>query len=132
MARRMNNSANLFRVLSTRRTSLSLTALLALGAVVHAETLQDPTRPATVKAVSQTVEPGALQIEAILGSGGRHIAIVNGKVVREGDRIGTAIIQAIDSDSVRYTRNGRSETARILKTRLRVRQSAGLQQNEAR
>jgi MSHA biogenesis protein MshK len=128
----MNNSANMFRVLSTRRTSLPLTALLALGAVVHAETLQDPTRPATVKAAARTVEPGALQIEAIMGSAGRHIAIVNGKVVREGDRVGAAVIQAIDSDSVRYTRNGRSETARILKTSLRVRQSAGLQQNEAR
>lgn len=128
----MSNSANLFRVLSTRRTSLSLTALLALGAVVHAETLQDPTRPATVKAVAQSVEPAALQIEAIMGSGERRIAIVNGKVVREGDRVGAALIEAIGSDSIRYTRNGRSETARIVKNSLRVRQSVGLQQNEAR
>lgn len=128
----MNDSANMFRVLSTRRTSLPLTALLALGAVAHAETLQDPTRPATVKAVAQSVEPGALQLEAIMDSGARRIAIVNGKVVREGDRIGAAVIEAIGSDSVRYTRNGRSETARIVKTSLRVRQSADLQQNEAR
>jgi MSHA biogenesis protein MshK len=127
----MSNSVTIFRVLSTRRTSLSLTALLALGAVAHAETLQDPTRPATVKAVARSVEPGALQLEAIMGSGARRVAIVNGKVVREGDRIGAAVIDAIDSDSIRYTRNGRSETARIVKHSLRVRQSAGLQRNEA-
>lgn len=128
----MSNSATMFRVLSTRRTSLSLTALLALGAVVHAETLQDPTRPAMVKALAQNAEPGALQLEAVMGSGARRVAIVNGKVVREGDRVGAAVIEAIDSDSIRYTRNGRTETARILKHSLRVRQSAGLQQNEAR
>lgn len=128
----MSGFPNMYRVLSTRRSSLSLTALLALGAVVQAETLQDPTRPATVKAVAQSVEPGALQLEAVMGSGARRIAIVNGKVVREGDRVGAAVIEAIGSDFIRYTRNGRSETARIAKNNLRVRQSAGLQANEAR
>lgn len=128
----MSDSPNMYRVLSTRRYLLPLTALLALGAVVQAETLQDPTRPATVKEVAQSVQPGALQLEAVMDSGARRIAIVNGKVVREGDRVGAAVIEAIGSDSIRYMRNGRSETARIAKNSLRVRQSADLQANEAR
>ena len=128
----MKNSADMFRVLSTRRTALPLTALLAIGATVHAETLRDPTRPATARAVTQSVEVASLRLEAIMGSGARRLAIVNGKIVRTGDHVGGALIQEIDSDSIRYTRNGRSETARIAKASLRVRESTGLAKNEAR
>jgi MSHA biogenesis protein MshK len=128
----MKNSAHIYRVLSARRTSLSLTALLALGAIAQADTLQDPTRPVTAREVVQKTQISGLQLEAIMGSGARRVAIVNGKVVRAGDRIGGALIEEIGSDSVRYARNGRSETVRIIKTSLRVRQSADLHANEAR
>src|SRR5688572_28356741 len=117
MVGRMKNSTHMFRVLSARRTSLSLTALLAIGAVTHAETLRDPTRPVTAREVTQNADNG-LQLEAIMGSGARRLAIVNGKIVREGDRIGAALIEEIGSDSIRYIRNGRSETARIVKNSL--------------
>lgn len=132
MVRRMKNPADMFRVLSTRRTALPLTALLAIGAGVHAETLRDPTRPVTARAVTQSVEVAGLQLEAIMGSGPRRLAIVNGKIVRAGDHVGGALIQDIGSDSIRYTRNGRSETVRIARDNLRVRESAGLAKNEAR
>ena len=128
----MKNSVDMFRVLSTRRTALPLTALLAIGATVHAETLRDPTRPATARAVTQSAEVASVRLEAIMGSGTRRLAIVNGKIVRTGDRVGGALIQEIGSDSIRYTRNGRSETARIAKDSMRVRESAGLAKNEAR
>lgn len=128
----MKNSADIFRVLSTRRTTLSLTALLALGATVHAETLRDPTRPVTARAVTQSVQIASLQLEAIMGSGARRLAIVNGKLVRSGDRVGDALIEEIGIDSIRYTRKGRSETVRIAKDNLRVRESAGLANNEVR
>lgn len=128
----MNNSADMFRVLSTRRTVLPLTALLAIGATAHAETLRDPTRPVTAPAAKQSVAVAGLQLEAIMGSGARRLAIVNGKIVRTGDHVGGALIQEIGGDSIRYTRNGRSETARIAKDSLRVRESAGLAKNEAR
>jgi MSHA biogenesis protein MshK len=128
----MKDSTNMLRVPTARRTSLSLTALLAIGAAAQADTLQDPTRPATLKIVAQAADAGALQLEAIMDSGARRVAIVNGKVVRAGDRVGTAVIEAIDGDSIRYTRNGRSETARLAKDTLRVRQSARRHENEAR
>jgi MSHA biogenesis protein MshK len=117
----MNHSATLFRVLSTRRTTLSLTALLALGGIARAETLLDPTRPATAREATQSPATGALQIEAIMDSGPRRIAIINGKIVRAGDRIGTALIEEIHSDSIRYTRDGRSSISRITKPKLQVR-----------
>ena len=119
----MSHSAKLFRA-STRRSALSamtLVALLALGGAAGAETLQDPTRPVTAREVTQSPDSGALQIEAIMDSGPRRIAIVNGKIVRAGDRIGTALIEEIGSDSIRYTRDGRSSISTITKPKLRVR-----------
>ena len=127
----MNKVTHMFRVLSARRSSLSLTVLLAIGAVAQADTLRDPTRPATAREVVKNVGSG-LQLEAIMGSSTHRLAIVNGKVVRAGDRIGTALIEEIGADFIRYTRNGRSATAKIVKNSLRVRQSANLQANEAR
>ena len=124
----MNKSATMFRLLSARRTALPLTALLAFGGAVQAQThdrtLQDPTRPATARAATQIAAPGALQIEAIMGDGAQRIAIVNGKVVRAGDRIGAALIEEIRSDSIRYTRDGRSSVASIVKAAMQVRKPA--------
>lgn len=128
----MKISADMFRVLSTRRTTLPLTALLAMGAAAQAQALRDPTRPVTARETTQSVEVAGLQLEAVMGSGVRRLAIVNGKIVRAGDRVGGALIQEIGSDSIRYTRNGRSQIARIAKDSLRVRESAGLAKNEVR
>jgi hypothetical protein len=124
----MNESATMFRVLSARRTALPLAALLALGGAVQAQThdrtMQDPTRPATARAATQIAAPGALQVEAIMGDGAQRVAIVNGKVVRAGDRIGATLIEEIHSDSIRYTRDGRSIVANIAKAGMQVRKTA--------
>ena len=125
----MKRPPDMFRLLSTRSTTLSLTALLAVGAVAQAQTLRDPTRPATAREVSQPAA-AALQVEAIMDSGAKRIAIVNGRIVRAGDRVGDAVIEEIGAASVRYMRNGRTETARIAKDSLRVRQSTSLANNE--
>jgi hypothetical protein len=120
----MNDTANMLRVLSARRTSLSLTVLLALGGAAHAETLQDPTRPATARAAAQA-EVDALRLEAIMDSGTGRIAIVNGKIVRAGGRVGGALIETIGSDSIRYTRDGRTTTAHLAKSQqMQVRRTA--------
>lgn len=129
----MKHSADMFRLLSTRRTTLSLTALLAIGAGAQAQALRDPTRPVTAREVAQPVAAEALRVEAIMDSGARRIAIVNGTVVRTGDRVGTAVIEEIGSDWVRYTRNGRAQTARLPKDSMRVRRStANLAKNETK
>lgn len=128
----MKHSSNLLRALAARRATLSLTALLALGAAAQAETLQDPTRPATVKTIKQGVTAARLQLEAVMDSGVRRIAIVNGKVVRTGDRIAGAMIEEIRDDSIRYTRQGKSEIARLTKSAARVRESVTRKVKEAK
>lgn len=95
---------------------LSMTAKAAL-----ADRLADPTRPADVRpATNGEVLPG-VRVEAILQSGGRRLAIVNGKVVRAGDHIGAIQILEVTAGSVRYSRAGESHVARLDGTTMQVR-----------
>jgi hypothetical protein len=98
---------------------LTMTAQSAL-----ADRLVDPTRPANAKAMSsgERAESG-VRLEAILRSEGAHLAIVNGKVVRAGDRIGAARIDEVLADGIRYTRDGRSHTARLGNKAMNVRRN---------
>lgn len=122
----MNDTATLFRILASRRTVLPLSALIAFGAAHAAaagDGLQDPTRPASARE-SRQLAPGELQLEAVMNSGAQRVAIVNGKLVRTGDRVGNARIDAIGADSIRYTREGRTAVATINTSRMQVRQPA--------
>jgi hypothetical protein len=85
--------------------------------------LADPTRPPQAQAISSLPSEHAVRVEAVLHSADRNFAIVNGKVVRAGDRIGTAQVEAILSDGVRYVRDGRTHVARLQQPALRVRHS---------
>jgi hypothetical protein len=98
---------------------LTMTAQPAL-----ADRLIDPTRPANAKAISsgEKAEAG-VRLEAILRSDGAHLAIVNGKVVRAGDRIGATRIDDVLADGIRYTRDGRSHTVRLDSKAMQVRRN---------
>jgi hypothetical protein len=100
-------------------TSLALVAMQ----VTHAEGLVDPTRPATyrVTPAATAVSESALRVEAIKRSGERYIAIVNGKLVRPGDRVGSAVIQRIEQASVHYSQSGRTLVARLPGANISVR-----------
>src|SRR5690606_25647849 len=74
--------------------------------------LVDPTRPSHAKEIAREAYQD-IRLEAILRSESRLLAIVNGKIVRAGDRVGGARIDAILDDSIRYTRAGRSAIARL-------------------
>jgi hypothetical protein len=102
-------------------------AALLLAMTAHsalADRLTDPTRPTDAKAISsgEKVEAG-VRLEAILRSEGSHLAIVNGKVVRAGDRIGATRIDEVLADGIRYTRDGRSHTARLDNKAMQVRRN---------
>jgi hypothetical protein len=94
---------------------------LLFSAAVRADALADPTRPMRAGGVRLPPAVGKLQVEAILISEGRALAIINGTVVRAGDRIGKARIDEILSDGVRYTSDGQSRVSRLDPSSLQVR-----------
>jgi MSHA biogenesis protein MshK len=101
-------------------------AMLLLASTAHAaasEHLADPTRPAHAKAPAPVQLAAELRLEAVLKSGERHVAIVNGKIVRAGDRIGGALIEEISSHAVRYTRGGQSQVLRLQEHAMQVRRN---------
>lgn len=94
--------------------ALIAAAHLFLASTVDADALKDPTRPPGPTAADPLRAPAAaLRLEAILQSANRRIAIVNGKIVHAGDRLDSAFIEEITSDSVRYTRAGREHTIHL-------------------
>src|SRR5687768_8822961 len=94
----------------TARGVFAVLAMCAALSSAGAQSLPDPTRPpmppANAGSPARTVFQ--LRLEAIIVSGGAKRAIVDGKVVREGDRVSGALIEAIGIDSVRYSRGGQS------------------------
>jgi MSHA biogenesis protein MshK len=110
------------KTLTNQYLATLLLTLTAQAAV--ADRLADPTRPANAKAVASAVErTDVLRLEAVLRSEGAPVAIVNGKVVRAGDRIGTARIDEVLSNGIRYTRDGRSQVALLDSKVIHVRQN---------
>lgn len=92
---------------------LAAALALALGwghwlAEARAQTLHDPMQPPTFAAPASGVpgvaggEPaaGALVLQSTLMSGGRRIAMIGGKSMKVGDRIGEAKIVAIEPGAV--------------------------------
>jgi len=99
------------------RVSCIALALVIGISYAKADTLIDPTRPANAPIKVGTAVRGvdSARLTAIFQTGDRRVAVLDGRVVKTGDRIGDIVIQEISPDSVRYVRAGRSETARLPK-----------------
>lgn len=82
---------------------LALAGALLAGAAQAQEGLPDPTRPPAVMSapaasLGQAPVSSAPQVQSILISlrpGGRRIAVIDGKMLREGGRVGGAVLEAI-------------------------------------
>lgn len=99
------------------------TLLLGMAAkAASADRLVDPTRPPAARAtpVAAAQEEG-VRVEAVLRSQDRNVAIVNGRVVRAGDRVNGIRVAEILTDGVRYERDGQTHVARINNPSLQVR-----------
>ena len=120
----MKESERILRVLSARHVRVPLLALVALAAVARADTLLDPTRPATARDVPDT-HGDVLRVEAVFMSGEHRVAIVNGVLVRAGERIGPAVVAEVLADGVRYTLDGAVHTVRLPRSGMTVRSDAG-------
>lgn len=73
---------------------LVFTLLLAGEHSLAQETLRDPTRPYSAP-VMLDASPARFQVNAIVNSNKRRLAIINGRRVGVGDEIGSAIVVAI-------------------------------------
>lgn len=109
----MKDTTRLQHILRARCAPLPLLAVLAVPPTL-AEGLRDPMRPPMASTAAPDRAPArALRLEAILVEGERRVAIVDGKVVSEGERVSGAVISAIHADSIQYTRDGRTHEARL-------------------
>src|SRR5262244_2297545 len=101
------------------RISCWVIGLVVAGAASGAETLVDPTRPISAHAAPDTHSdsPG-VHVQAIFSRSGSRIAIVNGKVVRAGDRLGNLSIEEVTADGVRFFLDGHSMFVRVLSAKL--------------
>ena len=112
--------------------SCLLGALLPLAAL--AQDGIDPTRPPSVM-TAPVIVPGSStyvapraerhvpQLQSILVSlrpGGRRVAVIDGKTVRQGQRVGDARLVAIGATEVVLQRGARTETLKLFRPAVRV------------
>ena len=95
--------------------------LLTMSARAAADRLADPTRPPQASDATNGPLQESVRVEAVLRSKERDLAIVNGKIVRAGDRVGGVQIEEILVDGVRYVRDGQVHVARLQPTSIQVR-----------
>ncbi|WP_243136471.1 MSHA biogenesis protein MshK [Janthinobacterium tructae] len=94
-------------------------ALLALAPGVFAQALVDPTRPpdaAPVPASAASAGAARPQLQSVLISnrpGGRRLAVIDGRSVRAGDKVGGAVVVSIGEASVVLRRGKTLETLRL-------------------
>jgi hypothetical protein len=105
------------------RVALCIAAALAAANSLRAsEALVDPTRPApSGPARDKPPEAGGVRLQAIVSRPGSRVAIVNGRIVRAGDRFTNIFIEEVTPEGVRYVQGGRSGFARLHNAALPVR-----------
>lgn len=92
------------------RALLACLTMAHVAVVVASDGLVDPTQPYRAGAVVHAhgdVLP-SLQLQAILHSKARCLAIINGQLVHTGDQVSGAAITSIDANTVHYTHRGRA------------------------
>lgn len=110
---------------------MSLYLALLLCAQLQAAQLTDPTRPsgAPQPAAGTAQVSAPLRLEGILHSATRAVAIVDGRLVKAGEWIGNARIDAIGRDCVHYTRAGRKAVLRLAAP-IKVRHSTAVREDQ--
>ncbi len=98
---------------------LTTTCLALLPAAAGAQSLADPTRPP-----SHLIDPargGMVQgevssnpLQSIIRSGKTRKALINGELVKPGDKVGTAVVESIgDAEVVLKQEDGSKETLKL-------------------
>ncbi len=109
------------------RVTRAVCALVVSASMFHAparaaDALVDPTRPISAGAESAVVRhPGEVRVEAILDRVGYRVAIVDGKVVRVGDRFSWGQVEEITPTGIRFASDGRSRFVQLEIQKVQVR-----------
>jgi MSHA biogenesis protein MshK len=83
---------------------ICIAAILLAGAATAAQPVEDPFRPpetAAPEPVSKPLQRPTLRLQSTLVSGERRTAVINGRAVTVGSRIGGGRIVDIDASRVR-------------------------------
>lgn len=98
--------------------SLLIFYTLIAASLVHSDVLIDPTRPSTsskqTSLKQETVPSRRLILESTLVAPNRRIAVVNGKLVREGDSVDGARVITIRKSVVLVETSSRRITLHLL------------------
>ena len=108
-------------------------AAVAVASPVLGQTGGDPTRPPAVM-TPPIAAPGAVymaprapralpQLQSILVSlrtGGRRVAVIDGKTLRQGARVGDAVLVSIGATEVVLRRGGQNQTLKLYRPATRV------------
>lgn len=100
-----------------RNVIVSVLLLLMSSVVISVEQI-DPTRPLG-QVVGDQPRSTALQLNSILISSGRKIAIINGKEVEVSDSVGGARVSEIHSDRVVVYRQSEKIVLKLYRKKLR-------------
>lgn len=106
---------------SLRHIAMTAVAALLLSTGVAAAELVDPTRPSHVRAPSEnkTVRAPAWHVESIIVSPTRRLAVVNGRLVGVGDRVGGAKVTEILPYEVQLEYQGEARRVSLVATRVK-------------
>jgi len=94
---------------------LAAASLLALPAA-RAQGLVDPTRPPSASSAAGTAQddaPGGAQLQSVLISQRRRLAIISGNTVALGDSVGDAKVVRITETEVVLQRGSETEVLRL-------------------
>lgn len=102
---------------------LTLLACCTAVAVPGGE-LRDPMRPPQRNAAPMASAPATPVVSALFIGPQRRAAIVNGRLVHEGDTVGGFTVVALLVDGIRYQSHGEVHVQRLLASELQVKKPA--------
>ena len=80
---------------------------------VQAQALNDPMRPATASIETQAETAAVSRLQSVLISPTRNIAVIDGRAVRLGERVGDAQLVAIGPAEVTLQRGAERQVLRL-------------------
>jgi MSHA biogenesis protein MshK len=94
---------------------ISFAAASVLAGAALAQPLADPTRPPMQgPAELRQSEAPSTRLQSVLISAGRNTAVIDGRAVRVGDRVGDAVLVSIEPSEVTLQRGAAVERLTLL------------------